>query len=179
MTLLVMLTFLVMVSVIVGSVKVFVAVSNRWDRRKELEIPKPLVITAEMCSLYEIRLTQSKMVEAGIISAVDVSVCENRDCPNCKPTREAEDRRRRTVTVNEMRALRQSTLERRFAEQNRRTRTIEGREIPIPKDVPDYADAKIDYDPKWQSDVILWVWRDRSTGYRMYKKTNLLIRDFS
>lgn len=38
------------------------------------------------CSVYEVRLTQQKMVDAGIIEQHELSVCEDKDCNNCYAT---------------------------------------------------------------------------------------------
>lgn len=70
--------------------------SGMTDTKKSIE-PS---VTAEMCSLWEIRQTEQRMIDAGVITHYDMSVCYDEDCPNCagtrkfkKDTRDALDRR--------------------------------------------------------------------------------------
>ena len=61
------------------------------SQAKSLAAPAPTPeLTAEMCSLWEIRRTELKMLDAGVITDLEVSVCENTDCPECQVTRRTQ-----------------------------------------------------------------------------------------
>lgn len=42
---------------------------------------------------------------------------------------------------------------------NKRVSVVDGMEVPIPKNVPSFADAKLVYDPVQLADFILWTWK--------------------
>lgn len=172
MTLLAIAIFFIIVAVTSGIAKTTMVLSNRWEDRKEIELPKAEVVTAEMCSLYEIRHTQLKMLDAGILTDEDISVCSDLACPNCKATRETQQRNLRRVTLREYKRLNQEMLAQRMAEaqENQRIRQVGGFELPVPDSVPSFANAVVDYDPKVMRNMVVWRWTDPASGKQFYKK---------
>jgi hypothetical protein len=82
--------------------KVALGITSRPSAKS---IEPPFVDTS--CYVWEIRHTQHKMVEAGIIKAVEMSICENLACKDCADTRQAISRNDVTLTRQEIKGLRQ------------------------------------------------------------------------
>ena len=179
MTLLAIAIFFIIVAVTSGIAKTTMVLSNRWEDRKEIELPKAEVVTAEMCSLYEIRHTQLKMLDAGILTDEDISVCSDLGCPNCKATRETQARNLRRVTVEEYKKLRRDVLAQQMveAQENQRVRWVGEFKLTIPDSVPSFASAAVDYDPKFMRNMVVWRWTDPASGKTVYRK-QFIAREF-
>lgn len=54
-----------------------------------------------MCPMYEIRLLENKLVDAGIIKEHEVSICDTTKCDDCRPTRRIQASRLEVTQVNE------------------------------------------------------------------------------
>jgi hypothetical protein len=103
-----------------------------------------------MCAVFEIRITQQKMVDAGIIKADEMSVCENKKCKNCYPQREVERINRSTQALT------------------RGKRNVGGRWIDTPENVPDHAYPQICRDDiPGDFFYVNWTWSDRE-GRKMF-----------
>jgi len=97
---------------------------------------------AVMCAVYEIRITQQKMVDAGIIKSDEMSTCENKDCKNCLA--------RTAVPL--------------VSTGSGRMKMLRNEHVPIPDSVPD--NAHLELRPSYGSDFreALWTWYDNATG---------------
>lgn len=114
----------------------------------ELNTPQGMAPNdAEQCSVYEIRMTQQKMVDAGIIKAYEMSVCENDNCLNCHPKAALpKPAKPRTVMVR-------------------------GEEVKIPDEIPDYAYPSINPMANDHFFEVVWEWTDPNTGRRMFMRS--------
>lgn len=128
----------------------------------ELNTPQGMAPNdAEQCSVFEIRMTQQKMVDAGIIKADEMSVCENKDCKNCHAQREVERINRSTQALT------------------RGKRNVGGRWIDIPENVPDHAYPQICRDDiPGDFFYVNWTWTDRD-GRKMFFRSVHLRDSFS
>lgn len=118
-----------------------------------------------MCSLYEVRLTQQKMVDAGIIKQWELSNCDNEDCDNCyimDPMRRYSGKK-----IPRFTEPRQMLEPKKFSD---RTKVIRGETVNIPEGVPDHAHA--DLKPRHDNFFeILWTWQREVDGKRMGLKS--------
>lgn len=63
---------------------------DRTGNDKAIEAPKRKAISGKAiydCKVYEARLFEQKLVDAGITKVSEMTVCEDKDCLNCKPSR--------------------------------------------------------------------------------------------
>jgi hypothetical protein len=114
-----------------------------------------------MCSVYEIRHTQQKMVDAGIIKQWELSICDNENCDNCYLTGLAGKR------VPKYQEPRELVVAKEFTQ---RTRTVRNETINVPEGVPDHAYAQIQ---PYNEDFfyILWSWQDQTDGKKYGMKS--------
>lgn len=132
---------------------------------------------ALQCSLYEVRLTQQKMVDAGIIEQWELSTCNNPDCNNCYVTDPAF--RHSIKRVPRYRPKRELLSDNGKSE---RTTTVRGELVSIPFGVPDNAHAAIEPDEyagnyEGSTFKVLWTWTDTETGRPMGMKSVHMKRD--
>lgn len=186
--------------------------------QERAEIAAKKAAAEDWCGVWDIRRTQRKMIEAGIIDESELSTCDNDGCSDCNTTRSHIKELERQKQTRELVArkpkskyprppkgsggigrarrdeycvtcgLKSDSLEcgpcsvqRRddmeraqyFIHQKRKSRgrvkRINGVDVPIPPNVPTFADASVQSNPSMQCNEVLWTWDygdGRKYGYR-------------
>lgn len=142
---------------------------------------KPVAeIEADYCQLWEIRRTEKKMVDAGIIKAREMSICENQNCSDCQETRDLmadhlryEGRRQAIEAKANMRKVNEARRQHQSQAANKmlgygRFREIGGYRFEVPSHIPNDAKAEFYYDPKYLTDTVAWLWEDSDGHRRVY-----------
>lgn len=124
------------------------------------------------CRLWEVRHTQMKMLDAGIITDEEMSICDNENCQDCQATK-------RTVLHNKEVALQRNAIKsqneyRKQRELNARYRQVGDTSVAIPDNVPSYAHLETRYDPYYMADQAFWTWTDPVTGKTNAVKSHYL-----
>jgi len=145
------------------------------------------------CDALVPRVFEQRLVDAGIMEAIDMTVCDSLRCKDCKPTRDAIHAKEKCAVAeciskgtdrwndNEMLCKPHWDM-RKQAESSRRTLKSLGKRKPNapfnwPDDVPTYANYAMDYDPQAMCNRIVFKWTDPATGRQLYK--TMLVPDFS
>lgn len=113
------------------------------------------------CRLWEIRQTQMKMVDAGILTDEDMSICSNEDCHDCKATKQTV----RSSADAERRQLRVRSITDAVAFES--IVNVDGFAARRPEAVPAFAHYRYDE----RTSTVVWSWKDPSTGYEMVMKS--------
>lgn len=135
------------------------------------------------CAVYEIRLTEQKMVEAGVIQKNEMTICDNESCQNCAQTRADIDKQKNScprcghtfdydgwcsdkcVAEHKKRVKSAVAMLDEAERKNARIRTVGSVKVRMPDVVPDHAYVgKEHYDPNTLTSFVIWKWTDTETG---------------
>ena len=142
-----------------------------WLGKVESRKPLPPPIDTS-CRLWEVRHTQLKMLDAGIITDEEMSICDNENCRDCATTKKSL--RLMEETNRRLNAIKSQNEYRKEKELERRYRQIGESSIPIPDSVPDYAHLETLYDQKYIRQQARWTWTDPDSGKRMAARSMFL-----
>lgn len=138
---------------------------STYHRAKMLRTPKHPAIEPKddgiLCSLWDIRHTQKKMVDAGIIKSIDMSVCYDKACEECQNTRRdirSRSYRRRQMLLNE-RAKNGQAQNMPEAQNNPRTHFRSEGTRTRPNGVPLHAIQDVTYRHGGEVVVVTWTWK--------------------
>lgn len=146
--------------------------------------PEDTSTKPESCSFFVTHIFERRLVEGGVQTEADMSVCDKKGCEECAPIRAAKvaaekavreaERERREAEIMEhqkkileekklaARRKRESNIRRAAAD---RTRDIGGFKIVMPAAVPNHAFGQWkDRDALSGIREIIWTWHDRDTG---------------
>lgn len=147
MVLFIFTSVLLLLGVVIIVAATIEAAAIRQSEHQPNELSTPMGMAPndiEQCAVFEIRMMQQKMVDAGIIEADEMSVCENDSCLNCYPKPKAPAK----VPVG------------------RRVRIVRGETVTVPDGVPEAAYTQIKpYDDNFF--YVYWSWINSTTGEEM------------
>lgn len=127
------------------------------------------------CRLWEVRHTQMKMLDAGIITDAEMSICDNENCEACAKTKRLLEFQEGVAARQAADQYHKNKLEhRKQKELERRYRQVGDTSIEIPDNVPSYAHLETMHNPNYITEQAYWTWTDTITGKRMAMKSVFL-----
>lgn len=138
------------------------------------------------CDALVTRVFEQRLVDAGIMTVADMTVCDSPKCKDCLPTHQAKSdavrvhRPPRPKPRNSLPPPPKSLSTgkagmNRYAKQGEqrlrlKSKTGEYLEIPWPDEVPTYANFSLEYDASMLQDYVAFKWIDKNTGQTMGRK---------
>ncbi len=133
----------------------------------------PAKTTMYDCAVFGQRMLETKLVDAGVIKPMEMTVCEDSKCPNCEPTHKLFKPTPETtillaggITANEIRSERYHV----YSDQHSKPVYTYP---PRPDNVPEHANVQAHYDPAFMTDYIVWSWTDE--GVKKFVKRNVTL----
>lgn len=147
------------------------------------------------CIMYATRLFEQKLVDEGVIGLDEMSLCDNRNCLNCVPTRRAlTDKAKKDAWEQAQKRIKDGQRQKMLKAREESTKhcdkcdgwvpehhvhgpadhaILNGRVVPRPYNVPPYAEIKTHFDPVALVDVIIWEWTYPNDTKKNFVKQNI------
>jgi hypothetical protein len=174
-------------------------IEQGFKKPKVVEIAKDEPVTLDTsCNAFETRLTEQRMVDAGIITTIEMATCGNKDCEYCAPTYRALEYQQdmdHRQWMYEMKVKEKARHQELIDKQNEKTAALQaeanakskrvrvknGWVAHVPLNAPDNAALSIEqptgggYTPSFA--YAYWTWIDQNNGRPMSIKSNAIRED--